>query len=105
MRYKQKQLNIYVHDSVWEKLQQLKKQSGLTMTAIISKLIMGYEIHPLKTEELFRIYKELNHIGNNINQIALIANLEKNASKEKINEAEKLMNEIWECVLSYDEKK
>ncbi|MBQ8541661.1 MAG: plasmid mobilization relaxosome protein MobC [Clostridia bacterium] len=105
MRYKQKQLNFYVSDKVWEKLQKLKKKSGLTMTAIISKLIMGYEIHPLKTEELFRIYKELNHIGNNINQIAHIANLEKHVSKEKISEVEKLMDQIWECVLSYDEKK
>ena len=43
MRYKQKQLNFYVSDKVWEKLQKLKKKSGLTMTAIISKLIMGYE--------------------------------------------------------------
>lgn len=105
MRYKQKQLNIYVHDNVWERLQQLKKKSGLTMTAIISNLIMGYELHPLKTEELFRIYKELNHIGNNINQIALKANLEKHVSKEKINEAAQLMDEIWECVLSYNENK
>lgn len=105
MRYKQKQLNIYVHDSVWEKLQKLKKKSGLTMTAIISKLIMGCEIYPLKTEELLRIYKELNHIGNNINQIALNANVKNHVSKEQINEAAQLMEEIWECVLSYNEKK
>ena len=102
MRYKQKQLNFYVSDKVWEKLQKLKKYSGLTMTAIISKLIMGYEIHPLKTEELLRIYKELNHIGCNINQIAHIANCERHVSEDKINEAAQLMNEVWECVLSYD---
>ena len=102
MRYKQKQLNFYVSDKVWEKLQKLKRDSGLTMTAIISKLIMGYDIHPLKTEELLRIYKELNHIGCNINQIAHIANYERHVSEDKINEAAQLMNEVWECVLSYD---
>ena len=101
MRYKQKQLNFYVSDKVWEKLQKLKRDSGLTMTAIISKLIMGYDIHPLKTEELLRIYKELNHIGCNINQIAHIANCEKHLSADKINEADELMDKVWDCVRIY----
>ena len=60
MRYKQKRICCRVSDDVWKNLQKLKKDSGLTMTAIISKLIMGYEIRPLKTDELLRIYKEQN---------------------------------------------
>ena len=35
------------------------------MTAVITKLILECEIHPLKTDELLKIYNELNHIGNN----------------------------------------
>lgn len=101
MKDKQKQISCRVSDEVWEKLQKLKKDSGLTMTAIISKLIMGYDIKPLNTDELLRIYRELNHIGNNINQIAHIANCEKHLSSDKINEAAELMNEVWHCVRSY----
>ena len=101
MRYKQKRICCRVSDEVWEKLQKLKKDSGLTMTAIISKLIMGYDIKPLNTDELLKIYKELNHIGNNINQIAHIANCEKHLSADKINEADELMDKVWECVRSY----
>ena len=101
MRYKQKRISSYVLADVWEKLQKLKKDSGLTMTAIISKLIMEYEIRPLKTDELLRIYKELNYIGNNINQIAHIANCERHLSADKINEAVELMDKVWECVRSY----
>ena len=101
MKDKQKQISSRVSDEVWEKLQKLKKDSGLTMTAILSKLIMGYDIQPLKTDELLRIYKELNHIGSNINQIALIANCEKHLSADKINEAVELMDKVWECVRSY----
>ena len=101
MRYKQKRICCRVSDEVWENLQKLKKDSGLTMTAIISKLIMGYDIKPLNTDELLRIYKELNHIGNNINQIAHIANCEKHLSADKINEADELMDKVWECVRSY----
>ena len=101
MRYKQKRICCRVSDEVWEKLQKLKKDSSLTMTSIISKLIMGYDIKPLNTDELLRIYKELNHIGSNINQIALIANCEKHMSSYRINEAAELMNEVWHCVRSY----
>lgn len=35
------------------------------MTAVITRLISEREIHPLKTDELLKIYNELNHIGNN----------------------------------------
>ena len=104
MRYKQKRICCRVSDEVWEKLQKLKKDSGLTMTAIISKLIMGYDIKPLNTDELLRIYKELNHIGNNINQIALIANCERHVSSAKINEAAELMDKVWDCVRSSGEE-
>lgn len=104
MRYKQKRISSRVSNEVWEKLQKLKKDSGLTMTAIISKLIIGYDIQPLKTDELLRIYKELNHIGNNINQIAHIANCENHLSADKINEAVDLMDKVWEYVTSYGQE-
>ena len=76
MRANTNKLNFYVDDDVKKKLKKLSKESGLTMTAVITKLIMSYQIQPLKTEELLRIYK-------------------------KINEAAKLMNDIWQCVRSY----
>ena len=98
MRANTNKLNFYVDDDVKKKLKKLSKESGLTMTAVITKLIMSYQI---QTEELLRIYKELNHIGGNINQIAHIANSEWHISNDKINEAAKLMNDIWQCVRSY----
>ena len=74
MRANANKLNFYVSDAVRKKLEKLSKDSGLTMTAVITKLILECEIHPLKTDELLKIYNELNHIGNNINQIAHTAN-------------------------------
>ena len=104
MRYKQKRISSRVSNEVWEKLQKLKNDSGLTMTAIISKLIMDNEVRVPMTEELLRICKELNHIGNNINQIAHIANCEKHVSSDKINQAADLMDKVWDCVRSYGEE-
>ena len=59
MRANTNKLNFYVSDAVRKKLERLSKNSGLTMTAVITKLILECEIHPLKTDELLKIYNEL----------------------------------------------
>ena len=64
MKANTNKLNFYVSDVVRKKLEKLSKDSGLTMTAVITRLISEREIHPLKTDELLKIYNELNHIGN-----------------------------------------
>ena len=101
MRANANKLNFYVSDAVRKKLERLSKNSGLTMTAVITKLILEREIHPLRTNELLRIYNELNRIGNNINQIAHIANAERRISDSRIDSVVNLMNDVWRCVRSY----
>lgn len=101
MRANTNKLNFYVSDEVRKKLEKLSKASGLTMTAVITKLISEREIHPLKTDELLKIYNELNHIGNNINQIAHIANAERHISDSQIDSVVSLMNDVWRCVRNY----
>ena len=65
MKANTNKLKFYVSDVVRKKLEKLSKDSGLTMAAVITRLISEREIHPLKTDELLKIYNELNHIGNN----------------------------------------
>ena len=65
MRANTNKLNFYVSEAVRKKLERLSKNSGLTMTTVITRLISEREIHPLKTDELLKIYNELNDIGNN----------------------------------------
>ena len=68
----------------------LKKQAdnaGLKMEPFIRKLIMGTEIRPRPPDEYRRILFELSAIGNNVNQIAHIANAERHISTERLNEA------------------
>lgn len=45
-------------------------------------------------DELLRIYNELNHIGNNINQIAHVPNAERHISDGRIDSAVNLMNDV-----------
>ena len=97
MRANANKLNFYVSDAVRKKLERLSKNSGLTMTAVITKLILECEIHPLKTDELLKIYNELNHIGNNINQLARKANAGF-ASRDEVTRALRMLDRVYELM-------
>ncbi len=102
MSRKTHKTTIYLTDKEFKKLESLQKKSGLTKTVLVEKLIMNEKIHAKPSEELLKIYRELNNIGTNINQIAMIANLEKHVSVEKINKACNLVDELWKVVREYN---
>ena len=82
----------------------LKKQAdnaGLKMEPYIRRLIAGKEIKPRPPEEYYKILRELNHIGNNINQIARVANAERHMTSDKINEAVKMVDDVMDIVRSW----
>ena len=81
----------------------LKSQAAacaLKMELYIRKLIMGKEVRPRPPDEYVKLLREINAIGNNINQIAHIANAEQHISESKINEVLHLQNEIMRMVRS-----
>ena len=81
----------------------LKSQAAacaLKMEPYIRKLIMGNVIRPRPPDEYVKLLREINAIGNNINQIAHIANAEQRISESKINEVMHLQNEIMRMVRS-----
>ena len=81
----------------------LKSQAAacaLKMEPYIRKLIMGNVIRPRPPNEYVKLLREINAIGNNINQIAHIANAEQRISENKINEVLHLQNEIMRMVRS-----
>ena len=100
LRYKNNKVQFYLSDKDKHKLDRLAEKSGLTKTTVLTNLIKGYEIKPLPSEELLKIYKELNHIGTNINQIARIANSNRYVSFEKINELDEILSDIWRKIRS-----
>ena len=81
----------------------LKAQAAacaLKMEPYIRKLIMGNIIRPRPPDEYVRLLREINAIGNNINQIAHIANAERYISKDKVEEVLNLQNDIMRLVRS-----
>ena len=70
------------------------QKSGLKMEPYVRKLIMGFEVKARPPNEYAQLIKEVNAIGNNINQIAHIVNAEGRISEEKIKELKQYQNDL-----------
>ena len=75
-------------------LQKKSKACSMKMEPFIRKLIMGVEIKARPPNEYVQLIREVNAIGNNINQIAHIANAEGRISEEKIKELKQYQNDL-----------
>lgn len=76
----------------------LKKQAdtaGLKMEPFIRKLIMGVEIHPRPPENVVLLLREINAIGNNINQIARKVNACDEVSRKELTNISELLDEMF----------
>lgn len=81
----------------------LKSQAtacALKMEPYIRKLIMGKEVRPRPPDEYIKLLREINAIGNNINQIAHIANAQQYISEDKIETVLQMQNDIMRLVRS-----
>ncbi len=84
-----------------EEYSHLKKQmklSGLSGEALIRSLIMGLDVRPIPPDQLSEILRQLSSIGNNINQIARVANGTGRIGKEDIDTIKSMQTLIWNQV-------
>lgn len=101
MRNRTKVVFVYLSDAEKQTLEKQAYNASLSISSFIRKLIMGAEIRPRPPDEYLRLIREINAIGNNINQIAHIANAERAISNDKINYAVSLVDEIMEKVRDF----
>lgn len=72
-----KQRKIYMTDEEWEKAGRLAKASGRSISEYFRSLLDLKVPRPLPPEIYKKIYRELSGIGNNLNQMARLANANK----------------------------
>ena len=70
MRSRQNGVLIYLSDTEKQHLVKQAALAGVNVGAFIRKLIMGSVIRPRPPDEYVKLLREINAIGNNINQIA-----------------------------------
>lgn len=100
MRIRQNGVLVYLSDTEKQHLVKQASLAGINVGAFIRKLIMGKEIRPRPPDEYVRLLREINAIGNNINQIAHIANAEQHISEDKIEAVLQMQNDIMRLVRS-----
>ena len=100
MRQNVKKQTVRLTAEEYTHLKQLAAEAGMPMEPLIRKLIMGSVIRPRPPDEYVKLLREINAVGNNINQIAHIANAERHISADKIEEVLKMQDEIMRLVRS-----
>lgn len=68
------------------------------MEPLIRALIMGQEIRQRPPAEMPELLRQMSAIGNNINQIAKVANSSKFVRQEDIKEIQKMQSDLWKAV-------
>ena len=95
MRTRAHPISIWLNDREMSHLKRLSDKSGLKVDPLIRALIMEREIRAKPSEEYRLILRELSAIGNNINQIARVANTNGCVDREEISRVAAMLNDIW----------
>jgi len=94
MRTRMHHISVWLNDRELSRLKELSEKSGLKTDPLLRSLIMGQQLHSRPTEEYRQLLRELSAIGNNINQIARIANTVGHIELEEIRRAADAINEF-----------
>lgn len=86
---------VRLTDKEKKQLQRQAENAGLKMEPFIRKLIMEADIQPRPPDNVVQLIREINFIGNNINQIAKKVNTENNVSQSQLEEILHLLGEIY----------
>ncbi len=93
-----KKLTLRLSEKQYRHLRKNADAAGMKMEPYMRNLIMGHEVKPHPPEAYRGLLRELSAIGNNINQIAHIANAQQNISPENNYEAIRLVGEAMRIV-------
>lgn len=98
MRTRNHRVNFWLNDVELAHLKMQVAQSGLSMEGLIRCRIMGVEVRPKPPEQYAQLLQNLSAIGNNLNQIARIANGQKYIRQAELDEAVQLVQQAWRLV-------
>lgn len=72
--------------------------AGMKMEPFVRQLVEGCTIKPRPPDSYVRLSQQVAAIGNNLNQLAHIANATGKVSDNSLQQAQRLMEEIWELL-------
>ena len=98
IRQREHFIGLWLDDAEYTRLTEHCRESGLSASAVIRKLIVCAQLRPRPPDTYAALLRELSAIGNNINQIAYWANAYKGSTPAEIHEAAELARRAWRLV-------
>ncbi len=98
MKNRKQKITVRLTKSEKAHLEQQAWLSGMAMEPFIRSLIAGCKIRERPPEYWGELIRQLSAIGNNVNQIAHVANAAYDVPSPALEETLRLMREVWEIV-------
>lgn len=100
-RKRDKKINFYVNEEEKQKIDFVKNGMKLDYRALYLLLLEGAKVEkkvscPEENERLKEVAYELKKIGNNVNQLAKVANTSGEIEREKLDKIEKELRNLWQ---------
>ena len=98
MRKRMIKISVRLNEQEHTHLKRLSEITGLKMEPLVRQLILGRELKPRPPENLAALLRQMSAMGNNINQIAKVANSSKFIRSEDIEAIQKMQDELWQSI-------
>lgn len=98
MRKRGKAVLVRLNEQEYVHLKRQSEITGLKMEPLVRQLILGQDVKPRPPENLAALLRQMSAMGNNINQIAKVANSSKFIRSEDIEAIQKMQDELWQSI-------
>lgn len=100
MRTRPRHVSVWMNEAEYRHLKMQAELAGMGIDPFVRSLVAGVQLRTRPPGEYTKLLHELSAIGNNINQIAYWANLQKSVREAEIVDAAVLAKKAWELVKS-----
>ncbi len=98
MRKRNRHISVWMNDTEYRHLKMQAEIAGMGIDPFIRTLVSGVNLRPHPPEVYADLLHQLAGIGNNLNQIAHIANSKQDISSDSLEEAIRLARQAWRLV-------
>ena len=98
MRKRGKAVLVRLNEQEYVHLKRQSEITGLKMEPLVRQLILGRDVKLRPLENLAALLRQMSAMGNNINQIAKVANSSKFIRSEDIAAIQKMQDELWQSI-------
>ena len=98
MRNRNRRFSLWLNEREFAHMEKQAQNAGMKKEPYLRDLIMNRPINPRPPDEYGKILRELSAIGNNVNQIARVANSLGRINYDELQKIQLSLDHIWKEV-------